>query len=259
MKVTVLGSGTSHGVPVLGCSCPVCTSTEPRDTRYRSSILVEGDGGERILVDAGPEFRLQGLRVGLTRLDAVLITHAHADHIHGLDDVRPLTRGHTLPVYASAVDAAEIRERFSYAFRDGQVGGGKPRLELCVVESADIRVGTLRVQPIPIVHGERPILGYRIGGLAYLTDCSGVPPSSCGLLHDLDVLMIDGLRLRPHPTHFSIDEALALAMNLRPRRVLLTHICHDLSHAQIQAHCDQSRLPFEAGPAWDGLEIILPE
>lgn len=258
MKVIVLGSGTSHGVPVLGCSCPVCTSTDPRDTRYRSSILVEGNGDERILVDAGPEFRLQGLRVGLTRLDAVLITHAHADHIHGLDDVRPLTRGRSLRVYASPIDASEIKERFSYAFRDGQIGGGKPQLELNVVGSADVSIGTMQARPIPIAHGDRPILGYRIGGLAYLTDCSGVPAASRAMLRDLDLLMVDGLRLRPHPTHFSIDEALALAMDLRPKRVLLTHICHDLSHAQIQAYCDQAGLPFEAGPAWDGLEILIP-
>jgi phosphoribosyl 1,2-cyclic phosphate phosphodiesterase len=258
MKVIVLGSGTSHGVPMLGCSCPVCTSTDPRDTRYRSSILVEGNNDERILVDAGPEFRLQGLRVGLTRLDAVLVTHAHADHIHGLDDVRPLTRGHSLQVYASTIDASEIEERFSYAFSDGQIGGGKPRLELNVVGTADISIGTMHARPIPIAHGDRPILGYRIGGLAYLTDCSAVPAASRAMLRDLDLLMVDGLRLRPHPTHFSIDEALALAMDLQPKRVLLTHICHDLSHAQIQAHCDQAGLPFEAGPAWDGLEILIP-
>lgn len=258
MKIIVLGSGTSHGVPMLGCACRVCTSTDPRDTRYRASLLIHGDDDERVLIDAGPEFRLQGLRAGLTRLDAVLITHAHADHIHGLDDVRPLTRGRDLPVYASAIDAEEIGQRFSYVFKGGQMGGGKPRLELRVVTADEVVIGTVRARPIPIAHGERPILGYRIGGLAYLTDCSGVPATSRALLGGLDVLLIDGLRLRPHPTHFSIDEALDLAKDLRPGRVLLTHICHDLSHAQIQAYCDQARLPFPAGPAWDGLEITLP-
>lgn len=257
MKVLVLGSGTSHGVPVLGCDCPVCTSTDPRDTRYRASILIHGDADERVLIDAGPEFRLQGLRAGLTRLDAVLITHAHADHIHGLDDVRPLTRSHVLPVYASANDADEIGQRFSYVFRGGQMGGGKPRLELRVVTTDAVVVGTVRARPIPIVHGERPILGYRIGGLAYLTDCSGVPAASRATLGGLDVLMMDGLRLRPHPTHFSIDEAFDLARELRPRRLLLTHICHDLSNEQIQAYCDNARLPFPASPAWDGLEFDI--
>jgi len=134
VKLRFLGSGTSHGVPVVGCSCPVCTSNDPRDSRYRTSVIVEGDHGEVLLIDAGPEFRLQALRARLTRLDAILVTHAHADHIHGLDDVRPLTRGKPLPVYASAPDLQEIRDRFAYAFREGQLGGGKPRLVLTEIE-----------------------------------------------------------------------------------------------------------------------------
>jgi phosphoribosyl 1,2-cyclic phosphate phosphodiesterase len=257
MRIRFLGTGTSHGVPVLGCACAVCRSPDPRDERYRSSALIDGDGGEAILVDAGPEFRLQALRAGLQRLDAVLVTHAHADHVHGLDDVRPLTRGKPLPVYASRHDVEEIRHRFSYAFGHGQEGGGKPRLELMTVEE-DITVGAMRVVAIPLMHGERRILGYRIGGLAYLTDCSAVPESSMRLLGGLDLLVVDALRIRPHPTHFSIDEALDLARALRPGRVLLTHICHDLSHAQIQAYCDAAALPFPAGPAYDGLEVDLP-
>ncbi len=257
MKIHFLGTGTSHGVPVLGCSCPVCTSTDPHDCRYRSSVLLEGDAGERVLIDAGPEFRLQGLRAGLTGLDAVLVTHAHADHIHGLDDVRPLTRGNPLSVYASSADADEIRLRFSYAFAHGQEGGGKPRFNLVPVDEGSITVGSLRIQAIPLIHGERHILGFRAGGFAYLTDCSRVPESSMHLLRGLDVLVVGALRLRPHPTHFSVDEALELATILHPSRLLLTHICHDLTHTALEAHCTAAALPFPAGPAWDNLTVEL--
>ncbi len=258
MKIRFLGTGTSHGVPMVGCSCRVCTSTDPRDSRYRSSVLVEGNDGELVLIDAGPEFRLQALRERLSRLDAVLVTHAHADHIHGLDDVRPLTRGKPLPVYASRADAEEIRCRFSYAFAHGQEGGGKPRFDLVDVDDETINVGSMRIQAIPLMHGQRRIFGYRSGGLAYLTDCSGVPESSLRLLHGLDLLVVDALRLRPHPTHFTVDEALALARELNPARLLLTHICHDLSHADLEAYCARAGLPFPAGPAYDGLSLDLP-
>lgn len=262
MRVRFLGTGTSHGIPVLGCRCPVCSSPDPRDTRYRSSILVTSDNGERILIDAGPEFRLQALAARLDGLDALLVTHAHADHVHGLDDVRPLTRGKPLPVYASGQDVAELRHRFSYAFSHGQAGGGKPRLELVDLDrtgaSEDvppISVGSALVQPFPLMHGERRILGYRLGSLAYATDCSSMPEATRLALRGLDLLVLGALRLRPHPTHLSVDEALALARELRPARLLLTHVCHDLSHAQLQAYCDEAGLPFPAGPAYDGLSI----
>lgn len=265
MRIRFLGTGTSHGVPVLGCSCPVCASADPRDTRYRSSALVTGDGGERILVDAGPEFRLQALAAGLSGLEALLVTHAHADHVHGIDDVRPLTRGRPLPVYASGQDVAELRHRFSYAFSASQAGGGKPRLELNDLDGPGgpddapppVSVGSVVVQPVPVMHGERRILGYRLGRLAYVTDCSSMPDSSRAMLGGLGLLVLGALRLRQHPTHFSVDEALALARELRPARLLLTHICHDLSHAQLQAYCDDAGLPFPASPAHDGLELEL--
>ncbi|MBN2874133.1 MAG: MBL fold metallo-hydrolase [Spirochaetales bacterium] len=257
MNVQFLGTGTSHGVPVVGCSCAVCRSTDPRDNRYRSSVLVTGDAGEVVLIDAGPEFRLQALRAGLVHLDAVLITHAHADHVHGLDDVRPLTRGQPLRVYASSGDIAEIRERFSYAFREHRVGGGKPRIELVEAGGADITVGSLSFRPLPLMHGDRRVLGYRVGGFAYLTDCSGVPASTKKLLTGLNVMVIDGLRKRPHPTHFSVDEALGFAREMRPDRVFLTHICHDHSHVELEDYCSNAGLPFPAGPAYDGLTIAI--
>lgn len=258
MKVRFLGTGTSHGVPVIGCSCRVCSSDDPRDTRYRSSVFVEGDRGEAILIDAGPEFRLQALRARLNRLDALLVTHAHADHVHGLDDVRPLTRGKPLPVYASRADIEELRHRFSYAFGHGQEGGGKPRLELTEIGEG-AAIGSLSSVPVPLMHGQRKILGYRIGGFAYLTDCSAVPETSMALLSGLDLLVVDGLRLRPHPTHFSVDEALALARELCPLRLLLTHICHDLTHVELESYCDAAGLPFPAGPAHDGLVVDVKE
>ena len=258
MRITFLGTGTSHGIPVLGCSCSVCSSADPRDTRWRSSALVEGDQGEVLLLDAGPEFRLQALRACITRLDAVFITHTHADHVHGLDDIRPLSRKSALPVHAGRADCEELRARFSYAFGGGQEGGGKPRIGLSELGTLPVRVGGLRVQPVPLLHGERPVLGYRIGGLAYLTDCSAVPPASMELLAGLDLLVVDALRERPHPTHLSVGQALELAARLSPGRLLLTHLCHDLSHAGLELRCASAGLPFPAGPAHDGLRVELP-
>jgi len=259
IKLRFLGTGTSHGIPVPACQCPVCTSTDPRDNRYRSSVVIEGSQGEVVLIDAGPEFRLQAIRAGIRRLDALLITHAHADHVHGLDDVRTLTTDAPLPVYASPDDLAEIKERFAYVFRDGQQGGGKPRLNLVEPGPAGISVGTLRAVPVPLLHGNRMVFGYRIGGLAYLTDCSSVPEASLSLLHGLDIMVVDALRIRPHPTHFSLDQAFDLARKILPARLLLTRLCHELSHRQIQDYCDSATLPFQAGPAWDDLQIELPE
>jgi phosphoribosyl 1,2-cyclic phosphate phosphodiesterase len=255
MKLSFLGTGTSHGIPVLGCGCRVCASADPRDTRYRSSALVEGSLGERVLIDAGPEFRLQALRAGLTSLDAVLITHAHADHVHGLDDLRPLCRKNPLAVWASNEDEIELRERFSYVFRRGQEGGGKPRLKLCELGAEGVRIGSLEAIPIPLEHGERRVYGYRIGPLAYLTDCSGIPEASMGLLSGTRVLVLDALRERAHPTHFSLREAFAAARELKPERLYLTHICHDLTHREIQGLCAAEGLPFMAEPAYDGLSI----
>jgi phosphoribosyl 1,2-cyclic phosphate phosphodiesterase len=160
-------------------------------------------------------------------------------------------------VYASSGDVAELRERFAYAFRRSQEGGGKPRLELKEIDETGAGIGGLHAQPIPILHGDRLVFGYRIGRLAYLTDCSEVPRQSLGLLRGLDLLVVDALRNRPHPTHFSLDEAFALARELMPERLLLTHICHDLSHAEIQDLCDAAGLPFPASPAYDGLELDI--
>lgn len=258
MKVVFLGTGTSHGVPVVGCPCPVCRSTDPRDSRYRASILVRGDSGERILVDPGPEFRLQALRAGIDRLDAVLVTHAHADHIHGLDDVRPLTREGPLPVWANREARKELAVRFSYAFDPPQRGGGVPRILLREMPPGGIRVGAVEILPVPLMHGILPILGFRFGKFAYLTDCSGIPGSSRPLLAGVEVLAIDGLRDRPHPTHFSISEAVAAARSLGVREAWITHICHDHSHSKLQSLCAGLSAPgFTVRPAYDGLELEI--
>lgn len=263
MRLTFLGTGTSHGVPVIGCSCHTCTSRDPRDVRYRSSIMVESDGAMAI-VDAGPEFRLQALRVGIgveggpRRPEALLLTHAHTDHIAGIDDVRPLTRERVLPVYGNAGTLAETAERFSYAFRDTQPGGGKPRIELREVSAAGVKLGGLVALPVPVLHGSLSILGWRFGSLAYITDASSIPESSFDILEGIEILIVNGLRVRPHETHFSFAEAIEAARRIGARETWLTHICHDYSHVEIEAYCAAHGADVGARPAYDGLVLELP-
>lgn len=257
MRVLFLGSGTSFGVPVIGCDCPVCVSRDPRDQRYRASILIEDEtrGKTSVVVDSGPEFRLQCLRARITRLDALLVTHAHADHIGGLDDVRPLSHDRELPVYGNGATLSEIRERFGYIFRETQVGGGKPRVELREVETAAFRVGSLEFQPIPVFHGAIPILGWRTGKFAYITDCSMLPESSLGLLAGVETLVINGLRREPHPTHFSIDQGLAAARLIGARETYLTHMNHESTHVELEEYCAAKGADVGAHPSYDGLEL----
>jgi len=252
MRFRFLGTGTSFGVPVVGCGCPVCRSTDPRDTRYRSSLLIES-GGAAIVIDSGPEFRLQALRAGIRRLDALLVTHAHADHIAGLDDVRPLTRDRVLPVYGDEATLAEVRERFGYIFRPTQEGGGKPRIELRPA-AGPLLIGDIELSPIPVMHGELGILGWRTGDFAYLTDASGIPDGSYGLLRGVETLVINGLRRRPHSTHFSIEEALDAARRIGAARTWITHLCHESTHVELEEYCAARGADVGARPAWDGLE-----
>jgi phosphoribosyl 1,2-cyclic phosphate phosphodiesterase len=270
MQLTVLGSGTSHGIPVIACSCPVCRSSDPRDARFRSSLFVRGDGGERILIDAGPEFRLQAVRAGIDRLDALLLTHAHADHIHGLDDIRPLTRHAPLPLFANEATLTELRERFAYVFKETQKGGGKPSVLLNAVHpqapgGGAFSVGSVRIVPIPARHGRLDILGWRLEGngraAAYLTDASSIPSSSFPLLEGLDALILGALRQRAHETHFNFDQALDVIAETKPARAFLSHLCHDTSHADIEAFIrsreERDGRPYRTAPAWDGLELVL--
>jgi phosphoribosyl 1,2-cyclic phosphate phosphodiesterase len=264
MKLVVLGSGTSHGIPVLSCDCSVCRSTDPRDRRMRTSLFVEGKAGEAAVIDTGPEFRLQAIRAGIRRLDAVFLTHAHADHLHGLDDVRPLTREKPLPVYGNRATLEQVKERFAYVFRETQRGGGKPRL--CLVEVAGpVSLGGLCFIPLPVKHGGLDILGWRINGegggpAVYLTDISEISPAAWASIGRPEVLIIDGLRTRPHETHFTFEQALTNAAAIGAQRVFLTHICHDYSHRAINSYCRTfikkrglSGVSMEA--AWDGLTI----
>jgi len=275
MKIIVLGSGTSHGIPVVGCSCPVCKSNDPWDKRMRSSLYIEGPGGESILIDAGPDFRMQALAAGITRLDAIFLTHSHADHIHGLDDIRPLSHEKPLPIYGNAQTIAEMKERFSYVFGTvwgaDQEGGGKPKLSPFVA-NGPIRMGRLIFTPIPVKHGALDILGWEVREdsgkiFLYLTDTSAVPPSSLALLgssglRNSRLIIIGGLRRKHHETHFTFDEALETALGLGADRIYLTHICHEHPHSEIEKICQSFResrklADMDIHPAWDGMELTL--
>lgn len=256
MELEILGSGTSHGIPVIGCSCPVCTSDDPKDNRMRASALLRGDNGESILIDAGPEFRVEALRAHIRSIDAVLVTHAHADHIHGLDDIRIFTANRNMPVYANAGCIADIAERFAYIFKQTQIGGGKPHLELNPVSGLFTTAG-ITIVPIPVFHGTLPILGWRIGDTAYITDCNGIPESSLDLLFGVTKLVLGALRLRPHPTHFNFPQALEQIERIGPEQTWLTHICHDFSHAQILEWFHRNAPGKKIEPAYDGLRITI--
>ena len=250
MQITFLGTGTSHGVPMIGCDCSTCRSTDPRDTRLRTSLFIVTDDGVRVLVDAGPDLRAQALAHGISRVDAILFTHGHADHILGLDDVRRYNSvmGRPMALFGDAVTLGEIRRMFAYVFNpDTPNGGGLPQLELFTI-AGPFCIGRQEIVPVPICHGRRTILGYRLGSFAYLTDCSGIPDSSWPLLTGLEVVVLDALRERPHSTHFSIDQALDASRRIGARQTYFTHMCHDLPHA---ATC--ARLPPGVSLAHDGL------
>ena len=252
MKVTFLGTGTSTGVPVIGCSCRVCTSADPRNRRLRPSVLLEWDS-RKILVDSSTDFRQQALQHRIDRLDAVLYTHCHADHVMGLDDLRiyNFRQRADLPVYGSAGTLEDLRRTFWYAFTHTQEGGGKPRLDLRVVGGPFDLFGT-QVVPVPLLHGDLEVSGYRIGNFAYCTDCNRVPPASFEALAGLEVLVIDALRPKPHPTHFSLPETLALLEVLKPGRAYLIHMSHDIEHSETE-----SALPPFVRLAFDGLVLEI--
>ena len=252
MKFTLLGTGTSTGVPSIGCECETCTSDDPRDKRLRVSVLVE-HGGRTILIDTSSDFRQQALRAGLRRLDAVLVTHCHADHIFGLDDIRPLNFRHgALGVYANERAWADIRRIFKYIFEPTHFGGGLPQvLAHAVTHGASFCLGPgLQITPVEVVHGRLPVMAYRLNDFAYATDLSEIPPASLDLLRDLDALVLDCLRLRPHPTHLWLERSLEYVRELRPRRAYFTHIAHDIKHAR-----DSALLPDGVEWGYDGLEI----
>jgi phosphoribosyl 1,2-cyclic phosphate phosphodiesterase len=250
LRVTVLGSGTSMGVPTPGCHCAVCKSNDPRDNRARPSILLSY-AGRNVVVDTTPDFRLQALRVNLERLDAVLFTHAHADHVMGLDDIRPfnLKQRDAIPIFASRETLAVLRRTFAYIFQEAPAGSTVPLVELREIEGPFDLFG-LRIEPIPALHGPFAVLGFRAGSFAYLTDFSSVPPESKPLLTGLNHFILDALRYSPHPMHSNVEQSLALVDELRPRQAWFTHICHDLGHQAANA-----QLPENVRLAYDGLTL----
>jgi phosphoribosyl 1,2-cyclic phosphate phosphodiesterase len=239
---------------MIGCDCAVCRSDDPRDKRTRSSIAVVLDDGTTTLVDTTPDLRTQALAQGLRRVDVVLYTHSHADHIAGLDEMRRFNvlSGGPIPIYADAPTLADVRRIFSYAFDSGLPrGGGVPDLRLWTI-GGPFCLGRQEIVPVPILHGRRSILGFRFGALAYLTDCSAVPDSSFALLRGLEVLVLDALRRRPHPTHLTVDEATDLARRIGAGTTYFTHIAHDLGHAETSA-----ALPAGMALAYDGLRLDI--
>jgi phosphoribosyl 1,2-cyclic phosphate phosphodiesterase len=251
-RVVFLGTGTSHGVPMIGCACAVCRSTDPRDSRLRSSIYVEVPGHVCVLVDTSPDLRQQALRHGIARPDAILFTHAHADHVLGLDEVRRFNAllKSPIPGYADAETWRQIRQTFSYAFDPSTAkGGGVPEIEPCDIAGPFV-LGGVRVVPILVWHGRMPVLGFRFGSFAYLTDCNRIDDASWALLDGVDTLVVDALRHRPHPTHFTVDEALGVVSRVGPSRAYFTHVSHDLGHEATNA-----RLPAGVALAYDGLVL----
>lgn len=253
--LTVLGSGTSMGVPTIGCRCAVCLSTDARDKRTRPSVMLQftdsGGADRTVLIDTTPDFRFQALRADIRRVDAVLFTHAHADHILGIDDIRAYNfhQKARIPVYGNAEALDTLRQTFHYIFAPGDSPSAIPKIDTHVV-TEPIDLFGVTFTPIEVMHGTLPVLGYRFGNAAYLTDFSLIPPASLELLQGLDILFLDALRHDPHPTHCTVAEALAYVRRLHPRAAYLTHICHDLGHAATSA-----KLPAGVHLSYDGLQL----
>ena len=254
IKVTVLGSGTSMGVPSLGCHCRVCTSHDPHDNRLRPSLLLSRNG-QNVVIDTTPDFRQQALRVGLDRLDAIVLTHGHADHILGFDDIRPfnIRQNTSLPVYGSEETFEVIRRAFAYVFDGRPTFSTIPSVTLHEVNGPFELTGVQFV-PVPLLHGDLQVLGFRFGRAAYLTDFGSLPDSSFALLEDLDVLILDALRDIPHPMHLTVEQALALIKRVKPRQAWFTHIAHDLSHSETNERLCKMGLT-NVGLAYDGLQF----
>ena len=252
MKITILGCGTSTGVPMVGCDCPVCRSENPRDQRTRASLLIAYND-HTVLIDTSTDLRRQALREGVRRIDAVLFSHAHADHINGIDDLRGFHFLHKeiIPCFASQETVAALRHGFKYIFTELEEGSGYTPLLSPHIISEPLELFGRTIVPIPLQHGKTEASGYRIGDFAYLTDCSAIPESSQELLRGLEVLVIDGLRWAEHPFHFNVTGAIAAARHIKATRTILTHLTHQVSYG------DEGRLPAGFEFAYDGMTFNL--
>lgn len=249
IKVTILGSGTSKGIPEVGCYCPVCRSNDTRDKRTRCSALVETKG-VKILIDVSPDFRSQALNAGITHLDAALVTHSHYDHVGGFDDLRPFCINGKLPVYLRKDVNDDLHRRLDYCFKE-ETYPGVPTFEMHEIGEAPFMIKGVKILPITVNHGKLPILGFRIGDFAYVTDAKTIEPGELEKLENLDVLVLNGLRFKDHFAHFTIEEALAMIEKLKPKRAYLTHFCHEVGF-----HSDlEKKLPANVFPCYDGLVI----
>lgn len=254
VELTILGSGTSHGVPMIGCECAVCTSSDPRDRRTRASAFVRM-GGVRLLIDTSPELRLQCLAQGVTEIDAVLFTHHHADHVSGIDDLRRFNwiMKKPVPLLGSERTLSNIRRMFLYAFEPAPGSPhSRPLLELREIGDAPFDVGGARIIPLPLLHGSLPVLGFRFGDVAYCTDCSEVPEDAMARMGGVRALVLDALRIDPHPAHLNVEQAIDVAKRVGAERTFFTHIAHQLGHAETNAS-----LPHGIELAYDGLRITV--
>jgi phosphoribosyl 1,2-cyclic phosphate phosphodiesterase len=255
VRLTFLGTGTSFGVPQIGCACRVCRSDDPRDRRTRVGAVLETDGGTRLLIDTPPELRLQLIANGIERIDAVLFTHAHADHVHGIDDLRAVTvRGGALPMYGSAHTLDLLMSRFGYIFDEATrplPGTSKPEGRACAIRAGEpFRVADAEVVPVSVPHGPVDVLGFRVGPVGYVTDAKRLPEATVTALAGVRVLVLNALWRTAHPTHLSIPEAVEVARRIGAERTYLTHLSHQTGHAELEAE-----LPPEVRPAHDGLTI----
>ena len=251
MKAAFLGTGTSHGIPVIGCRCAVCTSQDPRNKRNRTGVWLHDDT-RSVVIDVSTDFRAGALRHGMRHLDAALLTHAHADHISGLDDLRIFSQvsGKAVPLYSSVGTLDDIRKRFAYAFAPPKAyGGGAPQYDLR--EAAEpFDVAGWQVTPLPVMHGPEPILGWRVNDFALITDVTEIPESTLALMHGLKVLALDCLRDKPHSTHLWFQQAVDYAKRIGAEMTYFIHMCHELEHVATEA-----RLPSEIRLGYDGLEL----
>ncbi|MHC5108547.1 MAG: MBL fold metallo-hydrolase [Planctomycetota bacterium] len=252
VSAVILGSGTSHGIPMIGCECHVCSSPDPRDHRMRASLYVEIDG-LRVLIDTGPELRIQCVANQVREVDAVLFTHHHADHVTGLDDLRRFNwiMKRNVPCYGNARTLKAIRQMFAYAFHQADDSPhSRPHIELIEIGDQSFEINGRAVTPIPLIHGTLPVLGFRFSNLAYCTDCSMIPDESIDLLQGLEVLILDALRHTPHPAHFHLEKAIAVARQLGAGETYFTHLAHEIKHAEVQ-----DSLPDGMNLAYDGLRL----